>query len=335
MTSTPLAVVPTKQTLFDASAGGAIPVIEQLDDRVWAIPSPMPVEALRYTLTYAILDDVGHVHLVDPGWDTPENRDGIGAALATIGRSLDDVVSSIVTHVHDDHLGLAMRLRTERGIPITMGRRQQPVPQGEPETVSERMAKWGVPDDRLDEFADRPPQSGVAAPAADVVVEHGDLLDVPGLSLRVIPTAGHTWESISLVSDDRGLLFTGDHLLSKTFPGIGLGGLPTDTALEAYFASLDRLERFADHQVLPGHEFPFVGLTTRLAETRAHHLRRSAEVAAALERRPEATVWEVASQLTWTAGWENLHGFYLVSALNQAEMQAAFVTTEAYRRLLH
>jgi len=35
---------------------------------------------------------------------------------------------------------------------------------------------------------------------------------------------------------------------------------------------------------------------------------------------PDATVWTIAQQLTWTSGWDRLAGFYRYSALAQTAM---------------
>lgn len=60
-----------------------------------------------------------------------------------------------------------------------------------------------------------------------------------------------------------------------------------------------------------------------------HHLRRAREVRSALERDPDATVWEIASGLTWTGGWDGLAGFTLASALAQTAMHRAYVRSGA------
>ena len=81
-------------------------------------------------------------------------------------------------------------------------------------------------------------------------------------------------------------------------------------------------------------EYVFHGLAARCATTAEHHLRRSREVADRLRIDGDPTVWQVASELTWTAGWPNLNGFYLLSALAQTAMHLEFVRSDASARYL-
>ena len=57
-----------------------------------------------------------------------------------------------------------------------------------------------------------------------------------------------------------------------------------------------------------------------------HQLERAREVASVLD---EPTIWDIASRLTWTAGWDGLHGFQLLSALTQTAMHRDYVSTHS------
>ena len=141
----------------------------------------------------------------------------------------------------------------------------------------------------------------------DVVVRgQVDHLQHPGLAIEVLHTPGHTTGSICLRLPEERLLLTGDHVLPAIHPGLGLGGSSDRNPVAEYLDSLGRVVGHDDHEVLPGHNYRFTGLAERAAATAAHHRRRTDEVAAALERTPDASVFEVASVLTWTAGWQRL-----------------------------
>src|SRR5690349_4383746 len=108
-----------------------------------------------------------------------------------------------------------------------------------------------------------------------------------------------------LADADRGLLYTGDHVLRTIPPGLGVGGDGDRNARDPYLGTIPGLLRFADHQICPGHEFRFYGLSDRLAEIVARH--QSRRVCAHLAvARGTATTWEVASQLESSAGWGGL-----------------------------
>ncbi len=63
-----------------------------------------------------------------------------------------------------------------------------------------------------------------AEPFADLLVEDGDVLPIAGREVRALWTPGHTAGHLCLVDEGDGLLFTGDHVLPRINPGIGLGG---------------------------------------------------------------------------------------------------------------
>jgi glyoxylase-like metal-dependent hydrolase (beta-lactamase superfamily II) len=130
------------------------------------------------------------------------------------------------------------------------------------------------------------------------------------------------------------LLYTGDHVLPEIYPGVGIGTLPGRNALADYLDSLDRVAELTHLQALPGHEFRFEGLRERAAQIAAHHLRRTAEVAALTDRLGDAPIWAYAELLTWTGGWARLEGFHLHSALTQTEMHLGLVRSGAAAPLL-
>ena len=158
----------------------------------------------------------------------------------------------------------------------------------------------------------------VSAVTADALLQHDQLLDIPGRTVRVLHTPGHTSGSLCLLEGD--VLFTGDLVLPTIFPGVGLGG-PSEDPLGEYLHSLDLVEGLGDPLVAPGHGYVFRGLGERVASIRAHQLGRTAEVTEIVHRHPRATVWEVASHVTWTGGWDALTGFHRISALSQTAMR--------------
>lgn len=322
----------TSPRQFDATQTGEKPSLEQIRAGIWAFGLSLPPGHVPYTLTYLIEDDRGSLHVIDPGPDYRDNWSELVAGIEQTGHSLDDVESVIVSHMHPDHLGLADRLHAASGGKVVMHedevRAMSHMLAAERSDVAGTVAAWGVPDDRRKELLDMLDDSSMPlGGSADVVVAGGDVLEVPGRTLRVIHTPGHTAGSICLRDEDEKLLFTGDHVLPMMFPGIGLGGPTPTNPIRDYLESLMVVRPFDDHEVLPGHGYRFAGLAERCDITYAHHLRRSKEVQTVLAAAEDSTIWEVASQLTWTAGWENLPGHYLLSALAQTEMHMDFVRT--------
>lgn len=291
---------------------------------VWIVELPLPHKGVVETTNCVLLaDDTGGVHLVDPGWDTPDNAARLEQGLQDAGFTLADVRSITATHLHPDHLGLAAALRAEHGIPIALHRLEhealtRPL-YPEPDLIIER---WGVPPESAEEVRSNAlPRSQPSGLAADLLLEHGDLLPIPGRTLRVVHTPGHTVGSICLHDEVAGLLLTGDHVLPVVNPGLGLGGFTDDDdPIGAAIASYDLMARYDDAEVLPGHGARFHGVAARATQIAERHRRRSAEIGALVAADPAASIWQVASRVSWTGGWEGLHGFLLLSALSQTEM---------------
>lgn len=318
-------ITPTSAAQFAATSNGGLPPLERITDDTWAIGLPLPASGsttVPYTLCYLLLDAAGTVHLVDPGFGSDENLTLVRAALAEFGDP--DVASVVVTHLHPDHLGLAERLRAQTGARVVLHERELLALKALARLADPPFAQWGVPAGEEPVLPSRM-ERGYLDAHADVVVTDGERLDIPGRDIRVLLTPGHTPGHSCLRDENQGLLFTGDHLLPTVHPGLGLGGPTERSPIGDYLDSLERIREYASDEVLPGHGYRFRGLDERVAATEAHHRKRSAEVAAVLVEAPQATVWQVASRVRWTAGWENLHGFLRYSALAQTEMHMRYL----------
>ena len=335
-------VVSTSPAQSEAWSQKRLPSPEEVGDGVWAIASPIPHGSIPHTLSYLLEGPNGELALVDPGWHSEENLTVLRDSLEGLGHRLEQLTTVIVTHFHPDHIGIAARLRGITGARILFSATERRVLAQEGalasrdlDSYARTLRRWGVPDAHRAELIaafDRPPW--VADLEPDALLADGDIIELPGHTLRVIGTPGHTDGHICLADEERGLLFTGDHVMPRIYGGIGIGTLEGSEPLGDYFDSLDRLAPFDDYEVLPGHEFRFTGLGARRTQIARHHLRRSAEVSTLSAREPAATIWGLAQRMVWTGGWESLTGFMLDSALRQTEMHLGLVRSGRAAELL-
>ncbi|KTR04239.1 hypothetical protein NS184_12350 [Curtobacterium luteum] len=313
---------------------GALPPVEEVRPGVWTLAVPFRSGVPDATLVYVIEGTDGTVTLLDPGWSAADDLTALREGLAATGRSLDEVGLVVVTHLHADHLGAAAAVRRATGARVAMHRADVDALRHEGADAAANdadIASWGLPGHL---------RAGVVAawgsgrriglgrttePYADLLLDDGDALPIAGRDIRTLHTPGHTAGHSCFVDEGDGLLFTGDHVLPRINSGIGLGGRTSTNPLGDYLASLRRLDRYADLEVCPGHEYRFRDVVTRARTLARHREERSRHVAAALDTLHEPTLFEVATRVPFSGGIESMTGFLLASALTQTAYHAALL----------
>jgi glyoxylase-like metal-dependent hydrolase (beta-lactamase superfamily II) len=308
-----------------------MPPVEQVREGIFAVPLAMPHIGLPFSLSYLIEGDGRELHLIDSGLDSDDNWAALRSGIESIGHVVDDLATLTITHLHADHAGLAARVRAASGARVRMHREDAKAMRAratfiDADSVEQMLDTWAVPADARPGIRESALTEVAAGPPVivDDMLEGGDSLAVAEREVGVIHTPGHTRGHITLVLHHDRLLFTGDHLLPTIHSGVGLGGrFPDDDPLGDYLRSLASLLPFGEYEACPGHGYRFGGVAGRCSAARVHHLRRTNEVRAILADSPDLTVWAVASQVGWTAGWSALRGSHLMSALGQTAMHMA------------
>ncbi|GAA4250155.1 MBL fold metallo-hydrolase [Dactylosporangium darangshiense] len=298
-----------------------LPPVERVRPDVWSFPVPIPDSPLRYTICYGFVDDSGVV-LVDPGWDTAEGRAALTAGLAAAGAGIGDVTGVAVTHVHPDHHGLSGWVREQSGAWIGMHPEEARTLPGRvwrdrrPEHDRAWLLRHGTPEADAAALAVDPGRIGhiLGMAEPDRTIEDGDLLPMRRHEVRAIWTPGHTPGHLCLHEAGAGILLTGDHLLPRISPNIGVYTEDGDP-LSAYLDSLELTAKFGADEALPAHEYRFRGLDVRAADLIRHHDERGREILRVLDTLGPATAWDVAAALTWSRGWDSLRGMLRRMAL--------------------
>ncbi|CAN5556138.1 MBL fold metallo-hydrolase [soil metagenome] len=228
-------------------------------------------------VNWYMIEEGGQLTLVDAGW--PRSWPRIKQAIIGIGHSVGDVAAIVLTHGHPDHLGAAEKARQECGAPVMAYREEVPRVRGEAKGASPislvpsllphlwRPASLG--------FVLRATVEGFLTPTWVKEVqtfEADEELDVPG-RLRAIRTPGHTQGHVSLLAEEKGVLFAGDALLTldpltrEKGPRLPPDSLNTDSTRVR--ASLDALEKVEARILLPGHGEPWTrGVVGAVARAR-------------------------------------------------------------------
>jgi glyoxylase-like metal-dependent hydrolase (beta-lactamase superfamily II) len=208
------------------------------------------------------LVDEDPLTLIDTGPNLPESLEALRDSLNAVGRRVADLERIVLTHVHEDHSGLANKLQQESGAAIFAH-------------------PWEA--DRLRDFEDYhlyvPLLERAGVPPAVIEVfrkgylairrlgdelqdieglEDGDQVDFDRCSFSVVHTPGHTPGSICLFREADRLLIAADTVLKNITPNPVLSPDPFDQrrrfpSLGEYLVSLARLRSLAPTVVKGGH----------------------------------------------------------------------------------
>ncbi|RKS86746.1 glyoxylase-like metal-dependent hydrolase (beta-lactamase superfamily II) [Microbacterium sp. AG790] len=321
----------------DAWLRGDRPPTVELSPGVWAVPVPCEMFPVRFTYAYLVVDGSDAV-VIDPGLDTPAGMDALRAGAADAGLDLGNLTRILVTHYHPDHLGMAARLRDLSGARVSVhaseGAFLADMIDRPPEVAAESEMRWLVAVDAGPDLVRALREQSHAVGALlrvqlclpDDHLRDGDIVAVGSRRLVAVHTPGHTSGHLCFVDPEAKLLFTGDHILPTINPNVGLHRASDDgDPLGDYLVALERLRAFADHVVLPGHEYAFTGLGDRIDALRGHQTVRSEALTSVLRQRGPCSVSQAAAALTWSRSWE---------AMSVADRHLALATVFAHVRRL-
>lgn len=286
-----------------------VPDLERVRDDLWAIPVPVPGNPIRYTYVYLLRARDGAV-LVDAGADSEWTLVAIERGLAAAGMRVTDVIGIVITHFHFDHWQAADRIAAATGAWVALSRQEvawaNGLSQQEIDADSHRrFSSWGVPPEEIGEIAASVDYGEVLEYARpQVLVEDGDVLPVIGHELQVLVTPGHTPGHVCLYDRTDDLLLSGDHLLPGISPHIALNPFGLTDPLSDYLKSLDRVSLLGEPEVLPAHQYRFTGVRERVKATQYAVERRLAEVRTLVRKDPNADVWGIARNLSWSRAWD-------------------------------
>ena len=263
----------------------------------------MPFE-LRHVNVYLLRDGDGFT-LIDTGLQTQESRETLNRKLDEMKLPVERINRILITHIHPDHFGLAGELRDRARAELVIHRLE--VALMEPRyaraedlvhDVADWLSKNGVPPAEAEfiKTASMAAREFVSVVEPDTLLEGAERLPIDGAELVVIWTPGHSPGHCCFYWPARRVLFSGDHLLPKISPNIGLHPQSGADPLDDYLASLDRVRRLEVDLVLPAHGEPFRDHRDRVDVIVRHHDERKA-VLLDLARDEARSGWQLAGEL--------------------------------------
>jgi glyoxylase-like metal-dependent hydrolase (beta-lactamase superfamily II) len=239
-----------------------------------------------------------------------------------------DIREIVVTHIHPDHYGLAGRLREITDATLRFHRVEQLSVESRYANADEllgEMREWlrlnGVPPDHLDELsrASTSMLDRVQVAYPDGVLDGGEELICGDFTLRVIWTPGHSAGHVCLYEPRLKVLLSGDHVLPRISPAVGLHPRSLGNPLADYLDALQQVMRLDVRVVLPGHGEPFSDLAGRVDELLDHHAQRLDDVERLLAS-GAYSAYEVAQRMFWSQSrtWSDLPGYERRLAIMEA-----------------
>jgi glyoxylase-like metal-dependent hydrolase (beta-lactamase superfamily II) len=270
---------------------------------IYRLELPMPFE-LKHVNVY-LLRDGDRFTLIDTGLQTDESRQALNQKLAEMTVPVDRISRILITHIHPDHFGLASELRHRSGAELVIHRLE--VALMEPRyaraedlvhDVAEWLSKNGVPPAEAEflKSASMAAREFVSVVEPDTLLEGAERLPLDSSELVVVWTPGHSPGHCCFYWPDRRILFSGDHLLPKISPNIGLHPQSGADPLDDYIQSLQRIQSLAIDTVLPAHGDPFQDHGNRIGTIIQHHEDRKRALLE-LARHDPKSGWELAGLL--------------------------------------
>ena len=210
---------------------------------------------------FYLIEQDGKLVLVDAG--APKDWRVLVAAVAALGRQPKDLDAILLTHAHPDHTGFAERARASAGSTVWVHGN---------DVAAARTGKTAESDGALTTYLlhaefYRTVISLVRRGAARIVpirvvssFSDGETIDVPGCP-RAVHVPGHSPGSAALLIEDRGVVLTGDTLVTRNpltgrvGPQIMPSGLNADT--DQALRSVAVFESLTARILLPGHGEPW------------------------------------------------------------------------------
>jgi len=251
---------------------------------IYILELPLPF-SLGIVNVYLARLDSGWM-LIDTGMRTEACFQALTRALEGLSVDWPEIRRIVLTHIHPDHIGLALKIRELSGAQLELHRADNDLlaeiadHDSHRATQREILAAAGVSEEMrgLIHHSMLDMQQGFERLSPDRLLEGGETLATEWGVLEVLWTPGHSPGHICLYDRRRRFLISGDHILEHISPNIGWQ--QGRDALGEFLASLDRVASLDVDLILPSHGAPFAGHREWVRKTHEHHSERCEKIVA-------------------------------------------------------
>jgi glyoxylase-like metal-dependent hydrolase (beta-lactamase superfamily II) len=234
------------------------------------------------------------------------------SSLKKLDISPNKITHCFISHSHLDHIGLIGKLKRKNPhIKILMHdiTHQQLKWENDPENSEklekdtektiQKMSQYGITKKQgkilAQYFLKWPRMKRYHKP--DVILHDDDEIEIQNTTLRVIWTPGHSLGHICLFDTNKKYLFSGDHILSRITPHIGLfivnksikeqyQEYDFNNILELYLKSLKKIYKLKPKIIFPAHQEIIRDPMKRISDIQAHHKQRLHEIKSVIKNNP-------------------------------------------------
>ncbi len=241
--------------------------------------------------------------LIDCGPATDDAFITLKNYIQSIGYSMDNLETCIVTHGHYEHYGLLERIKQNYKVKILAHPAMLNFASIDfneiLSLIYELFITNGMPKVSVDKFLNL--YQGIIKenpiPLIDEVIYNGDYVSNIPEKLQIIWAPGHAEDHLCIYNENTKVMFTGDHVISKVTPQIGLTYIiQSENPLKVYQQSLQELLNYDIEVSYPGHNNPIENTHERIIEILKHHKSRENWILKTLDSK-KLTAFEIGSKI--------------------------------------
>lgn len=242
-----------------------------------------------------LIDAGGEWVMMDAGFPSQEALYVLKPEVERICGGPGNVRAVFISHYHPDHCGLAGWLEAN-GAEVIVHERDWPSVERMNSDEPVRPEEYGgsafaaIASATNFSFEQMRQETNTLRFALKnpTTVSGGETVEFGGRAFELIWTPGHTEGHLCVLDVGTNTMFTGDHMLARITPHIGMWRNDGDSPLHRYEESLSAIAARAPRRALPAHEAPIEDVPARAQELLQHHEERRQHVLEAMntEARP-------------------------------------------------
>ena len=263
---------------------------------------------MKFVAVY-IFEVDGQKVMIDAGFNMLAWRKLFLKALIDQNLDLKDIDYCIVTHEHLDHCGLIkffkrknpnmkiyMHKITNDSLNFGSSLSYKEIMEKNALKVAKEIMEYGMEEKQIlslmKGFLVWPQIVRYQKPKG--LLKDGDELTFDTTKLKIITTPGHSLGHICIFDTKNRYLFSGDHILSRITPHIGVYHISSlineqlafPNILDYYLKSLDKILELDPKLILPAHQDIITNPRERIGEIKIHHQTRFNEIRKMIENKP-------------------------------------------------